>query len=159
MNGIICDSPETLNSNISIAMDGILSEIMHELHEELQDRIEQNVYEAYKGWYYEMGYRTNEFLESFVLSHANVLYGISPNIKEIEREIYQDPTIMTVYYGFPYSHEDRDRLTEIIESGEGYNVETDIPPRPFWDEWIEWCMLQIPMRFKQKCHQRGLNIT
>ena len=152
---MIANSLEELNNNISIGMEEILHEITAELNAELHDMIEQKVYEAYKGWYYEMGYRTNEFLESFVVENfERVMLG--GNVTVLTEEVLHDPTLMTEYTGFPYSHAQREELAEIIESGEGYLYETDAPPRPFWEEWVSWCMAQIPLRFKQKCASRGM---
>ena len=44
---------EGLNRNISDVMEQIRHEITNELNLELHDVIEQKVYEAYKGWYYD----------------------------------------------------------------------------------------------------------
>ena len=154
---MIANSIEELNANISSVMEQILHEITAELNAELHDTIEEKVYEAYKGWYYEMGYRTNEFLESFVVENFDrVMFG--GNTTLLTEEIINDPTLMTEYTGFPYSHHQRDELAEIIETGEGYLFDTDAPPRPFWEDWVNWCMVQIPLKFQQKCASKGINL-
>lgn len=151
---MVAYSIEGLNQGISNVMEQILHEITEELNEELHNVIEEKVYEAYKGWYYERGFRTNEFLESFVVDNfEKVMYA---NSTELTEEVLNDPTLMTEYTGFPYSHYQREELAQVIEEGEPYLFETDAPPRPFWEEWVNWCMVQIPIKFKQKCASRGL---
>ena len=148
---------EGLNRNISDVMEQILHEITNELNLELHDVIEQKVYEAYKGWYYESGFRTNEFLESFVVENFERVM-VGGNTTELTEEVLNDPTLMIQYTGFPYSHHQREELAQIIEDGEPYLMNTDAPPRPFWEEWVNWCMVQIPIKFKQKCASRGLTL-
>ena len=147
---------ESLNQGVSDSMVDILHEITKELNSELHSIIEENVYQAYKGHWYERGFRTHEFLTSFIVENFDRVS--KGNITELTEEVMQDPTLMTIEDSFPYTHEDREMLGQIIESGEGYNFHTDAPPRPFWEEWIEWCMKEIPTKFRAKCSSRGLNI-
>ena len=151
------DSIESLNLDISMAIRDIIVEIMDELNEELKDRIEEEVYNAYIGWWAESGYRTYEFLESFITDDVD--FHNLGNLTEISEEIFHDPTLMTVHSGFPPIHVQRDRLAEIIESGDGYNMSDKVPPRLFWDAWISWCMVEIPKRFRRKCYSKGLYIV
>jgi len=154
---MVSNSIEMLNQDISNVMESILHEITEELKDELHLIIEEKVYEAYKGWYAERGFRTYEFLESFVVENFDrVMSGDATTLTE---EVLNDPLLMTQYTGFPYSHYQREELAEVIEEGGEYLFETEAPPRPFWQEWLTWCFTQIPQRFVQKCHSRGLYIV
>ena len=114
---MVANSIEELNQSVSVVMEQILHEITAELNAELHDVIEQKVYEAYKGWYYERGFRTNEFLESFVVENfERVMLG--GNVTLLTEEVLNDPTLMTQYTGFPYSHYQREELAQVIEGSQ-----------------------------------------
>ena len=59
-----------------------------------------------------------------------------------------------------YTHEDRDDLANIIETGNGYNFgQAEGIGREFWSEFEMYCNLNLESIWLQECAKAGLNLT
>lgn len=144
-----------------IALEATMNEMLDKLH----TIIEKDVYESYYGEWADSGLRTMEFLESWVVDNAQDLisnFSVGATLNNTStRQIIQDISLLHEYRPFddlPPIHMNKGTLADIIESGEGYTLDTEAPPRPFWEEFIEWSSKQAPKIFRKYCRQLGMNI-
>ena len=137
---------------VTVALELTIEEMTDKLH----NIIEKDVYERYYGAWANSGLRTMEFLESWVHEKAMDL-SVGNNI-DTER-IVQDVSLIhqydwTRHLGFPPIHVQKASLAEAIEDGD-YLI-GDAPPRPFWEDFVEWASKQAPKIFRKNCRALGM---
>lgn len=123
--------------------------------EKLKRTIDEVVYMPHNQVEYE---RTQDFRESWDRTNAIIINNIA------ESTIFQDYIRMRLdldkfTHGSNYGGDIRPNLAEIINEGlsglifgKGFWTQ----PRPFWDEWIDWCDKNIFRIFSEECVKLGL---
>lgn len=143
-------NPIELEAYLSSLMSVALNNTMEKLLNKLEEIIQEKVYDSYEGNWDLDGWRTGQFKESW----EKTIPIIKGNL--VESELFQNISNMIIYESAPvYIHTDRDNLAEIIESGVGYNFGS-APPRPFWNDFINWVEMNIYTIFEQECNKVGI---
>jgi len=150
-----------LEASINLRMEIALDNTLERLLQELQLIIDRVVYGWQSpssnpwGWGENGGNRTHEFYESWQRTKPIMLGNL------LEGEIYQAIELMNfTKMNGGYAHEDAENLANIIETGDGYNFgQAEGMGREFWNEFEQFCVVNIESIFKSECIKVGLPVT
>jgi hypothetical protein len=129
-----------LNEKCQEALDRTVDRLMTEL----ERLIQVDVYDVPSAWDSVYNLRTGQFKDSWENTKAQ----IHDNI--VEAEIFQNVSVMQ-RIDEPPIHVDKEGLTEIINSGVGYNFgQMEGKARPFWNDFIQYCEREFENIFQEE---------
>lgn len=98
--------------------------------------------------------RTFQFKDSWKSTKSEIINNI------INSTIEQDISVMKkIKIGGHIVHEDAENLSEIINSGNGYNFgQAEGEPRPFWNDFIKEVDMKLDSIFIKNCKKLGVDI-
>ncbi len=136
----LADIKKDVDTKVSVAIDRTAERLV----DKLVDIIYEKVYSYQENW----GGRTYEFGNNWYNSAvSNLTTVIEPMVQSLPQAIgYED-----ISHIIPMNE-----LIEVIESGIGYDLDTRVNARPFWDTFIFYCNTNLIKIFNEEMKKVGL---
>lgn len=151
----VINSVEQMQLEIDILAKNVVRGVAKRMTEKLKEFIMSDVYGSYDATW---GGRTEKFGDSWVYTEPEIKFGYIESI--ISEDLMKIPFDGGWQHGSNYSRMEEFNLAEIINNGlkvSNFNFPA-IQARPFWDNWIAWCMLEFDNLFISESAKYGITM-